>query len=760
MSQAALVHPSPQQLAAFSLGRLEEAAALPVADHLAGCTTCRQVVENTPSDTFLHWLRAARGSSPASSAGGPPPANAVETKDHPPSQPPAAEGSMSLPAQFGRYRIVRKLGEGGMGAVYLAHDTQLDRQVALKVPHFRPGTKAPVFERFYREARAAAVFDHPNLCPVFDVGCLDGIHFLTMPFIEGKALADFIAPGKPLAPRRVAALVRKLALALQEAHGRGVIHRDLKPANILINQRQEPVIMDFGLARLKAGPEAQLTAAGTLLGTPAYMSPEQVLGEPAAIGPACDIYALGVILYQLLAGRLPFEGPVTAILGRILTEEPPPVSHWRPEVDAALAAICRQAMAKQVAHRHASMADLAAALTDYLRPASPIGMKPGQVAAEQRAAPGLHVVQPQPPRPIGSRVKPPDVPVSPPRPKTTGKWRRPLWLGLAAGAAGFVLLLLGIVLWLPTAKGTIKIELSDPKAQVEVTIDKDIYTLTTLGKPLRFRVGEHDLIVTGENFETFTRKFTVRRGDNPVYTVELVPKKTVAAVKSPEPPQPAKTLPPPKLPVAAGNTPDILKTKDVIALIDKLGGKSRHDFSLASKPIMEVNLLRAKVTDSDLRALAGQTHLQVLILGDTRISNAGVAHLQDLTNLQRLDLGTTDITDAGLMHLKGMNQLTRLELYRTTIGDAGLAHLSGLSELRVLGLEGTRVGDAGLAHLQGLTKLEALNLSGTKVSDAGLEHLNGLTNIREFHVQGTQVTEAGKKRLQETWAARRASGGD
>ncbi len=274
-----------------------------------------------------------------------------------------------LPETFGRYRILQPLGQGGMGAVYLARDTQLDRLVALKVPRLGGDDKpAPGdLERFLREARAAAALLHPNLCPIFDVGEVDGTPYLTMAYLEGRLLSGLIEKGKPRSQRQAAQIVRKLATALQEAHARGVIHRDLKPANVMISARGEPIVMDFGLARRDEAVEARLTQDGTVLGTPAYMPPEQVRGETRAIGPGCDIYALGVILYELLAGRLPFEGSVLNILGKILTEEPPPPSRHRPDLDPALEAICLKAMAKKVEDRYASMAELAAALAAQLR---------------------------------------------------------------------------------------------------------------------------------------------------------------------------------------------------------------------------------------------------------------------------------------------------------------------------------------------------------------------------------------------------------
>ncbi len=272
----------------------------------------------------------------------------------------------SLPEQFGRYRIIKSLGKGGMGSVYLAHDTQLDRRVALKVPHFRPEVGSQVLARFYREARAAGTIQHAHICPVYDVGEINGTHYLTMAYIEGKPLTNFIDPAKLPTARQVAALVRKLALALAKAHEGGIIHRDLKPSNIMINKSGEPVIMDFGLARRDKQDE-RLTQTGMMLGTPSYMPPEQVSGDVDAMGPAGDIYSLGVIMYQLLTGLLPFEGKRWAVLGQIMVDEAPPPSRHRVDVDAVLESICMKAMAKQIKDRYASMGALAEALTDYLK---------------------------------------------------------------------------------------------------------------------------------------------------------------------------------------------------------------------------------------------------------------------------------------------------------------------------------------------------------------------------------------------------------
>jgi serine/threonine protein kinase len=301
-----------------------------------------------------------------------------------------------LPAPFGRYRLLKLLGQGGMGAVYLAHDTALDRPVALKVPHFDADDGPEVLARFYREARSAATVVHPNICPVHDVGEIGGVSYLTMAYVEGKPLSHLIEGPKPPTPRQSALLVRKLALALEEAHRRGVIHRDLKPANVMIDRRGEPVIMDFGLARRGRKGDPRLTQEGSFLGTPAYSPPEQVSGKVEAMGPASDVYSLGVILYELLAGRLPFTGDMMAILSSVLLEQPPPPSQFRPDLDVELETICLKAMAKKIPDRHASMADLAAELQNYLRgatvPSAPL--KPQPPAPPAKPAPkdrGIHV---------------------------------------------------------------------------------------------------------------------------------------------------------------------------------------------------------------------------------------------------------------------------------------------------------------------------------------------------------------------------------
>jgi hypothetical protein len=282
-----------------------------------------------------------------------------------------------LPEHIGRYRLLGRLGAGGMGTVYRAHDPHLDRIVALKVPRLDGPAeqRAARVQRFQREARAAARILHPNVCPIFDVGEHDGAAFVVMAYVEGLSLDQVLAQRGPFADVRAAiALVRQVLDALAAVHAHGIVHRDVKPGNILLDAAGRPILTDFGLARPEESAD-RLTSEGVVIGTPAYMAPEQAAGQPEQVGPWTDLYAVGVLLYQLLTGRLPFEGPAAAVLGAVVRDEPPSPRHFRPDLDPALEAVLLRALRKDPRARFGDARDFSAALGGLAAPA-PIDTAP------------------------------------------------------------------------------------------------------------------------------------------------------------------------------------------------------------------------------------------------------------------------------------------------------------------------------------------------------------------------------------------------
>jgi serine/threonine protein kinase len=276
---------------------------------------------------------------------------------------PRSRTSFAAGQQFHEYRIVGELGRGGMGVVYRAVQETLERQVALKVILAGQAAGAEEVRRFLREAVTAAKLRHPNIVTVYELDVLDGIYYYTMEYIEGQDLGRLVADG-PLPPRRAVILALKVARALDHAHGKGVVHRDLKPGNVILDEAGEPMVTDFGLALdLERGAGAAAYAAGT----PYYMAPEQVDGPKEGIGPACDIYALGVVLFEMLTGRVPFEGAkVEDVFAAVENEEPPDPRELRPGLDATLAGICLRCLRKNPEERYRSAARLAADLAGWL----------------------------------------------------------------------------------------------------------------------------------------------------------------------------------------------------------------------------------------------------------------------------------------------------------------------------------------------------------------------------------------------------------
>lgn len=301
----------------------------------------------------------------------------------------ASLGPTELPQQIGRFELRGEIGRGGFGVVLRAHDTKLARDVAIKIPRPEALVSDDLRERFLREARAAGAVDHPNIVSIYEVGEEGPISYIAAAYIPGPTLAAWFSGRKgPLDFEQASRLILVLAQALDHAHSRGVVHRDIKPGNILLQPNSDnsqskrlsdytPKIADFGLAKLRESTEVA-TCTGAMLGTPAYMAPEQAAGKTSEIGPVTDVYSLGAILFELLTGQPPLRGESDIdTLRRIVSDEPPLVRIARPRVPRDLEAICLKCLEKRPSQRYPSAAALASDLQSFLEgkttQARPIG---------------------------------------------------------------------------------------------------------------------------------------------------------------------------------------------------------------------------------------------------------------------------------------------------------------------------------------------------------------------------------------------------
>ncbi|HZU37104.1 MAG TPA: protein kinase, partial [Gemmataceae bacterium] len=589
---------------------------------------------------------------------------------------PAAESPTPLPEYLEHFRILKLLGQGGMGTVYLAEDTRLGRQVALKTLKPELAAWPQAHERFFREARLAATIEHDHVVPIYHVSEANGVPFLAMPCLKGHSLEEMIKTGRKWTPVQIVRLGVQIAEGLAVAHAKGLIHRDIKPGNLWV----EPTgggrvkILDFGLARLEASPgreSGELTQTGAILGTPAYMAPEQARGEK--VDARADLYSFGVVLYRLATGRLPLRGTDTiSMLMALASEQPQPVQELAPDLPPPLAELIMRLLAKDRNQRPASAREVSHTLRGILEslktptPAAqpvPVVVAPAQPVANPRA--DLDAAEPE-------------KPVAPPRPQSTAKRRKPRrWALVAAGLASLAALILaGVILIIRDREG-------QEVARIEV---KD-----------------------GNTVEVKDKKVTITPPKAEPKPIDL------AAEKDPE------------RCVALW----VLSIGGWVTIRDN--GQEREILATAALPttsfeVVCVDLNFKHVTDAGLVHLKDLKGLTALGLRETQVTDAGLVHLKELKGLTYLNLDGTQVTEAGLVHLKELKGLATLELAVPRVTDAGLVYLiKELKGLTGLSLRQTQVTDAGLVHLiKELKGLTNLDLAGTQVTDTGLVHLKEL----------------------------------
>jgi serine/threonine protein kinase len=337
----------------FAVGDLAEGDLDGLAQHVETCPECERALDQLGDngDQIVVQLRRL-GAASGHTVG----------EERPPGFP--SNNSTDLPRRLGKFELLEELGSGSFGVVFRARDTELDRLVAIKLLRAGRLASRADLDRFLREARSAAQLKHPGIVSLYEIGQTDeGVSYLVEEFVEGRTLADWLEKGR-FAPREAAELVGCVADALDYAHRQGVIHRDIKPSNILLDDRGEPHLMDFGLAKREID-DKPVTPEGEVLGTPAYLAPEQA--EGGRIDSRCDVYSLGVVLYEALTGERPFRGNRRMLLLQVLEDEPRPPRRLNDRIPRDLETICLRAMAKSPAKRYQTAGELADDLQRYLR---------------------------------------------------------------------------------------------------------------------------------------------------------------------------------------------------------------------------------------------------------------------------------------------------------------------------------------------------------------------------------------------------------
>jgi Leucine-rich repeat (LRR) protein/tRNA A-37 threonylcarbamoyl transferase component Bud32 len=682
------------------------------ADHLEQCPCCAEQLEHLEAYRKLmedvrqgvrvapkYWAEETMGLDspklpPGTDAGGPHTQLLEATAcEGGPAAPKPVEVAFLSPAQgpgeigrFAAFRILEVLGTGGMGIVFLGEDPQLKRRVALKVMRPEVAALPAARQRFLREAQAVAAIEHDHIVPIYQVGEERGIPFLAMPLLKGQSLNDCLQRPGPLPLADVLRLGRQIALGLAAAHERGLVHRDIKPANLWLEPEQggRIKVLDFGLARPIAD-DAHLTEQGVIVGTPSHMAPEQANGAQA--DQRCDLFSLGVVLYRMSTGQLPFRGENTlAVLSALSSVTPPRPQTLNPEVPAGLDLLVMQLLAKEPDDRPASAREVAERL-QALEAERTASLDVGGSATERS--------------PAGARPGRENIAAA------TGHWGdRVLWW-LAAGIAGLVLLPLGYfyggtLIRIATDKGELVIESDDP--DIVVTVQGQTATVFDKVRQRRFvlSAGQYDVEVREEGdggARLDTKHFTITRGGREVFHTRLQQPVDHAVLKAVQ---------------------SVLAAGGKVTL--RAGDKEREVTTTRDLPSGPFQVVGVNLDD------------------DQQGTNALLDQLVPLTDLRSLTLARSNVAVEGLVHLEPFANLVELNLMGTTLSDEGLARLKTLLSLRKLNLQATEVRDAGLEHLLRLRNLVSLDLSGTKVSDAGLAHLQKLPRLQSVKLGRTAVT--------------------
>jgi formylglycine-generating enzyme required for sulfatase activity/serine/threonine protein kinase len=761
----AVIHPTPQELTAFGLGKLPERDAAAVAAHLESCAACRQAVAGVTADSFLDKIRDAKQNATAlpSSLANPP--NAPSSAGQPPIPIVPCPNVPPELANHPKYRISRELGRGGMGVVYQGWHKEMNRQIVIKVINRALLDKPEALDRFRREIQAAAQLSHPNIVTAHDAEQVGELHILVMEFVPGQNLAEVLEKKGPLSVAHACHYMRQAAYGLQHAHGRGMVHRDIKPQNLIRTPNGRIKILDFGLAKMVRERETDkgLTPSDACMGTAEFMAPEQALDARTADIRA-DLYSLGCTLYCLLAGRPPFREDtwVKTILAH-RDNVPQPLTELRPDVPERLWRVVARLLAKDPAQRYQKPIEVVAALAPFVKPgatpapksvaapppvvSSPI--KGTTIAADTNQIKKIlgEVPGKTPPKAVPAKEEAPPLAdlteaAATPKPYRAAWWKRPGVVATAISVSLALILMAVIIIKLRTPDGTII--LKDVPENAVVTVDGKSATIKSVdGKTMEISIAagkKHLLEVKVGGRRMFVPELQIDAGERQTIHVTLNPPEA-ARNNSPPPPaprpvpddkgwketEPAKGKNKDKTPLLTDEEKWIREVQALPAeqQIEKVKARLKElnpDFDDAVTPTIDANGVVTSlqfVTDhvTDISPVRALTALRVLRCSST---DRGKGQLADLSPLKGMKLTVLDC------HYARVSDLSPLKNMKLTSLECGGWLVSDLSPLKNMKLTRLNCWGAPVSDLSPLKDmpLTLLNCGATRVSD--LSPLKGM----------------------------------
>jgi len=690
--------PTPAELEAYSSARLDEASAEVIAEHVQHCERCENVLQDIER-RGQGILRQLAGDPPTQPFPREPQCTtAVQharqvTPEAAESQPASEPLTEPRQTRIRDYELLRLVGRGGMGFVYQAMHTKLNRIVAVKLLNPERTRSANGIARFRREVMTMGRFDHPNLVHASDAGEFDGQPFLVMDYVDGCNLSRLVKLLGPLTVSNACELIRQAALGLQHVHEQGLVHRDIAPSNVILSRDGIVKVTDLGLALLderRFGNLPSLTASGEIMGTLDYMAPEQAVNTDVDI--RADIYGLGATLFKLLTGASPLaalnlDTPLKKAAA-LTTFQAPNIADQRADLPPELITVVNRLLHRDPTERPAKPIEVARALEPFTTDSDLVALCESALSAEPPETSEHELEHP----PWWHRSSPTEVSRRPYSP----------------------LALVIIVAWLAAGAGW----WAASRQQAE--------RVTDAGKTVAIEdtevISQHSDIPV----EREIAKEVLKIGG----TIDIAYDEDSFGIEN----------------------VDELPAKPFGLQYIMLAGNPRVDDALLKRiatlpALVGLTLQHTRITDEGVYPLGQIPTLSDIYFYGAPLTDDGVQPITQLSNLRELVLSDTNITDITLQRLANQPQLKRLFVKGTSITSASLPHIGQLTTLEELDLRRTAITDESLVHLQKLTSLRELWVANTAISDAGLEHLKVLKNLQVLDVIETAVTPTGASRL-------------